>query len=95
AAVKPAVTRVASTGLIADTTGLNFNRTGGIEVDECYRPRDTGLLSNRLYCVAIPFLLHKNPFVQGITSAAELGQAAAQAILDDIRATTADLLLTA
>ena len=95
AAVKPAVTRVASTGLIADTTGLNFKRTGGIEVDECYRPRDTGLLSNRLYCVAIPFLLHKNPFVQGITSAAELGQAAAQAILDDIRATTADLLLTA
>ena len=71
-------------------------RTGGIAVDESYRPLDTGLLSNRLYCVAIPFLLHKHPFVQGITSAAELGETAAEAILEDLSKTGfPSILLTA
>ncbi len=52
-----------NTGLFSDTLSLNSKRTGGIEVDECYRPKDVGVYSNRLYCVAIPFLLHKHPFV--------------------------------
>lgn len=96
AAVKPALTLESATPLVSDEKNLNFKRTGGIEVDESYRPRDTGLLSNRLYCVAIPFLLHKNPFVQGITSAAELGETAAGAILEDIyKAAKPQILLTA
>jgi uncharacterized NAD(P)/FAD-binding protein YdhS len=67
-----------------DGESANFKKTGGIEIDEAYRPRGATALSNRLYCVAIPFLLHKRPFVQGITSAAELGKTAANAILADI-----------
>lgn len=57
---------------------IRFKRPGGIAVDESYRPLYTGPLSNRLYCVAIPFRLHKHPFVQGITNAAELGETAAR-----------------
>lgn len=95
AAIKPAKTPETNTGLFSDTLSLNSKRTGGIEVDECYRPKDVGVYSNRLYCVAIPFLLHKHPFVQGITSAADLGRTAAEAILDDINSGTADMLLTA
>jgi uncharacterized NAD(P)/FAD-binding protein YdhS len=64
--------------------GPDMVRTGGIDVDEHYRPRLGGALSNRLYCAAIAFLLHKEPFVQGITSACEIGETVAEAILADI-----------
>ena len=59
-------------------------RTGGLDVDEYYRPRLTEPLSNRLYCAAIAFLLHKQPFVQGITSACEIGETVASAILAEV-----------
>ena len=59
-------------------------RTGGIDVDEFYRPR-LGLMSTaRLYCAAVAFLLHKEPFVQGITSARDIGETVGRAILADI-----------
>lgn len=92
--VRPAATAEPA-GFFADPLDAIYLRTGGIDVDECYRPRITGLLSNRLYCVAIPFLLHKHPFMQGITSAADLGEVAAKAIIADIATKAGDLLLTA
>lgn len=94
--VKPAVTVESASLLAMEENDPIVKRTGGIAVDESYRPLDTGLLSNRLYCVAIPFLLHKHPFVQGITSAAELGETAAGAILEEISKTALpSILLTA
>jgi len=36
-------------------------RTGGIDVDELYRPKLSQPLCDRLYCAAISFLLHKRP----------------------------------
>ncbi len=59
-------------------------RTGGVDVDECYRPRLGPVSDGRLYCAAIAFLLHKEPFVQGITSARDIGETVARAILSDI-----------
>ena len=38
-----------------------------------------------LHCLALPFLLHRSPFNQGITSSAEMGAAAAAAILAPLR----------
>ncbi len=58
--------------------------TGGIDLDSNFRPRFEKELSQSLYCVSIPFLLHKLPFVQGITSAAELGNIVATAILAEV-----------
>ncbi|TCR00425.1 FAD/NAD(P)-binding protein [Neorhizobium sp. JUb45] len=81
--------------LISDDECATFKRTGGIDVDDCYRPLKTAPLTNRLYCVAIPFLLHKHPFVQGITSAAELGETAAHAVLEDLLSAQAPVLLSA
>lgn len=64
--------------------GPDIVRTGGIDVDEFYRPR-LGLMSEgRLYCAAIAFLLHKEPFVQGITSARDIGETVGRAILNDL-----------
>jgi uncharacterized NAD(P)/FAD-binding protein YdhS len=55
--------------------------TGGIDLDEYFRPRFEKPLSNNLYCISIPFLLHKLPFIQGITSAFDLGNIVSEAIL--------------
>lgn len=81
--------------LIRGENRVTVKRTGGIDVDENYRPLKSAPLTNRLYCVAIPFLLHKHPFVQGITSAAELGETAANAILDDIAGMNSPALMSA
>ncbi|WP_445489126.1 FAD/NAD(P)-binding protein [Rhodopseudomonas sp. RCAM05734] len=63
-----------------------FTRTGGIDLDAAFRPKFAANLCNRLYCAAISFLLHKLPFVQGITSAHEIGEVVSKAILDDVSA---------
>jgi uncharacterized NAD(P)/FAD-binding protein YdhS len=70
--------------LILPGAPVEIVRTGGIDVDDCFRPNVTARLCNRLYCAAISFLLHKMPFVQGITSAAEIGETVAEAILADV-----------
>ena len=61
-----------------------FTRTGGLDLDAAFRPILTLNLCNRLYCAAISFLLHKLPFVQGITSSRDIGKIVSSAIADDI-----------
>lgn len=81
--VREAATPKPVTILVPDRDA-DMVRTGGIDVDECYRPR-LGLASEaRLYCAAIAFLLHKEPFVQGITSARDIGETVGRAILRDV-----------
>ena len=57
---------------------------GGVRLDACYRLQFDQPLCRRIYCLALPFLLHQFPFIQGITSSAELGETVSQAILADI-----------
>lgn len=57
-------------------------RTGGIDLDDNFRPVFEDDLLNNLYCGSIAFLLHKLPFVQGITSARDIGETISKAILD-------------
>jgi len=75
-------------GLISEARTLtprgNQRRTGGIDVDEQCRPLVAGIQPvRRLYVPAVSYLLHKRPFVQGITSAAELGKVVAASIVSD------------
>lgn len=76
------------TGLISQARTItprgNLIRTGGIDVDEQCRPLIAGIKPvRRFYVPAVSYLLHKRPFVQGITSAAELGQIVARSIIAD------------
>ncbi|KQY20304.1 FAD/NAD(P)-binding protein [Rhizobium sp. Root482] len=82
--VREARTTRASTAFAAtdDTATI---ATGGIDLDGQFRPLFEKPLSHNLYCVSIPFLLHKLPFVQGITSAEELGKLVAAAIVADVQ----------
>lgn len=61
-----------------------FTRTGGVDLDAAFRPKFEDNLCNQLYCAAISFLLHKMPFVQGITSAHEIGGIVSKAIIGHI-----------
>lgn len=84
--VREARTVKASTALAANDDTATV-ATGGIDLDSQFRPKFEKPLSHNLYCVSIPFLLHKLPFVQGITSAEELGSLVAKAILEDAAST--------
>lgn len=83
-AVREALTEKTATAFAAreDTAKI---ATGGIDLDEYFRPRFDKPLCQNLYCVSIPFLLHKLPFVQGITSAADLGEVVARAIIQGVQ----------
>jgi hypothetical protein len=78
-ALKESATQVAT----LDDDTFRTRRTGGIDIDDNFRPRVDRDVSNKLYCVSVPFLLHKLPFVQGITSAHEMGSIVAEAIILD------------
>ncbi len=55
--------------------------TAGIDLDEAFRPVSETGLHGSLYCLGLPFLLHRMPFTQGITSSHEMAQIVAGAIL--------------
>jgi uncharacterized NAD(P)/FAD-binding protein YdhS len=74
----------AHTKILDLDTNQSFRRTGGIEIDDDFRPRVDPGVSNKLYCVSVPFLLHKLPFVQGITSAHEMGMKVSSAIISSL-----------
>jgi uncharacterized NAD(P)/FAD-binding protein YdhS len=67
--------------LIVGDEPAEMEEAGGVGLDSSYRLQFDQPLCNRLYCLALPFLLHQFPFVQGITSSFELGETVAQAIL--------------
>jgi len=76
-------------GLISEAKTMtaigNHRRTGGIDVDDQCRPLIAGVRPvRRLYVPAVSYLLHKRPFIQGITSAAELGQIVAASIIAEV-----------
>lgn len=68
--------------IISSETDEIFTRTGGVDLDDRFRPRFEDDLCRELYCAAIAFLLHKMPFVQGITSANEIGGVVSRSIVE-------------
>ena len=54
----------------ADPTGSSR----GIAIDELFRPVTQALPADRLFCLSLPFIMGRHPFVQGITSSREIGE---------------------
>ena len=82
--IEQGVVKAAATRTAVRVLGLeeeDIVRIGGIDLDAAFRPIFTEPLCNNLYCAAISFLLHKLPFVQGLTSAKEIGEIVSRAIL--------------
>ncbi|MGE7368377.1 FAD/NAD(P)-binding protein [Neorhizobium sp. NPDC001467] len=84
--IVPGALKEARTPSVAGDGDVTYRRTGGIDVDDEFRPRVADDVSNKLYCVSVPFLLHKLPFVQGITSAHEMGAKVSAAIVRSLSA---------
>lgn len=53
----------------------------GIALDDAFRLKFPQALCSEIYCLALPFLLHRHPFSQGITSSHELGTKVGGAML--------------
>lgn len=52
----------------------------GIVVDELFHPVSDHPARDRLYCLSIPFILERHPFIQGITSSHEMGEKVGSAL---------------
>lgn len=46
----------------------------GIEIDDKFHPVSDAPMASQLFCLSIPFILGRHPFVQGITSSHEMGE---------------------
>jgi uncharacterized NAD(P)/FAD-binding protein YdhS len=45
----------------------------GIVIDDQFHPVSTQLPADQLFCMSLPFILGRHPFIQGITSSHEMG----------------------
>ncbi|CAN5228447.1 FAD-NAD(P)-binding protein [soil metagenome] len=46
----------------------------GIVIDDVFHPVADGVPRDRLFCLSLPFIMGRHPFVQGITSSHEMGE---------------------
>jgi len=58
----------------------------GIVIDDAFHPIADGVPSDRLFCLSLPFIMGRHPFVQGITSSHEMGEIVGQALADIVGA---------
>lgn len=61
-------------GVVLDAASGEGEGPKGVEVDDCYRPVSAHETAGNLYCLSIPFILGRHPFIQGITSSYEMGE---------------------
>lgn len=68
-------------GIVRDEPSSDSKGAGrGVAVDDRFHPVVEGSAVDRLFCVSLPFLLGRHPFVQGITSSHEMGSVVGEAL---------------
>jgi len=60
-------------GVVEDAEQADGAGIKGIVVDAQFRPVSAHPARERMFCLSIPFLLQRHPFLQGITSSHEMG----------------------
>lgn len=61
-------------GLVQDAAkGEADNAARGILIDDEFHPVSEEISADRLFCLSLPFILGRHPFIQGITSSHEMG----------------------
>lgn len=61
-------------GIVRDAApGAGKSEARGIAIDDAFHPIADDIPESRLYCLSLPFLLGRHPFIQGITSSHEMG----------------------
>lgn len=66
-------------GIVRDAApGAPESASRGIAIDDRFHPVSDDIPSDQLFCLSLPFLLGRHPFIQGITSSHEMGQVVAE-----------------
>ena len=65
-------------GIVRDVTaspaaGFSQGASRGIVVDDQFHPISPDIPSDQLFCLSLPFIMGRHPFIQGITSSCEMG----------------------
>ena len=60
-------------GVVCDAAEGDHNGPKGVAIDEAFHPVSANPAAQRLYCLSIPYILGRHPFIQGITSSHEMG----------------------
>jgi hypothetical protein len=60
-------------GVVCDAAEGERNGPKGVAIDATFHPVSTNPAARRLYCLSIPYILGRHPFIQGITSSHEMG----------------------
>lgn len=60
-------------GVVEDAAEADGAGIKGIVVDEQFHPVSAHPAKDRLFCLSIPFILQRHPFIQGITSSHAMG----------------------
>lgn len=76
-------------GIVRDEVANDPEAVRGIAVDDFFRPIAEAVPADRLYCLSLPFLMGRHPFVQGITSSHEMGEIVGGRLALALRARTA------
>lgn len=62
-------------GIVRDEMSTDVTgRSRGIAIDDIFHPVADGLPADRLFCLSLPFIMGRHPFVQGITSSHAMGE---------------------
>jgi uncharacterized NAD(P)/FAD-binding protein YdhS len=56
----------------------------GIAIDDRFHPISSQIPADQLFCVSLPFIMGRHPFVQGITSSHEIGEIVAAELAAEI-----------
>ncbi len=60
-------------GVVCDAAEGDEDGPKGVAIDDAYHPVSEDPAAHRLYCLSIPYILGRHPFIQGITSSHEMG----------------------
>lgn len=62
-------------GIVRDVPGSDpEGPSRGIVIDDEFHPVSADIPADQLFCLSLPFLMGRHPFIQGITSTHEMGQ---------------------
>lgn len=62
-------------GIVRDQTSPDApEAVRGIVIDDVFHPVAEGVPADRLFCLSLPFIMGRHPFVQGLTSSHAMGQ---------------------
>lgn len=83
-------------GIVRDQTSGDAAETSrGIVIDDVFHPIADNVPEDRLFCLSLPFIMGRHPFVQGITSSHEMGEIVGRQLAQALRNGASAQLATA